>query len=774
MLQRAARLALAAPRRILAVAALVVVAAAIFGIPVPKALSAGGYSDPSSESAQAYALLEQRFDRGQMKMLITVTSDQGAQSEAARTVGMKIVERCQGSPHVGDLTSPWTVPPAAAAPLISKDGKTGLVIAGITGGEGPAQAYAKELIEELPHSQDGVTVKYGGIATVFQQINQQTEHDLLRMESIAIPLSFLVLIWVFGGLLAAALPVAVGIVAILGSMAVLRAITFFTEVSIYALNLSVALGLALAIDYTLLLVSRFRDELAAGRERDAALVRTMQTAGRTVVFSAVTVGLSMLPLALFPMYFLKSFAYTGIAVVLFALVAALVVAPAAIALLGQRLDALDLRRLARRLASGRGRQQLSAAEQRDSPVEQSFWYRSAKMIMRHSVPIIVVVVALLVLVGVPFLGVAWGSPDDRVLPTTASARQVGDQLRADFAQDATTSVTVVVPDTTGVTAGDLAEYASRLSRVPNVLSVSAPGGTFVQGSPVGPPTGATGMADGSAFLTVASPAPLYSKASETQLDQVHEVAGPAGARVQLTGDAQTNRDNARAVTAQLPWVLGLIGVITFVLLFLVTGSLLIPLKALLLNVLSLTAAFGAIVWVFQEGHLGGLGTTATGTLTAGMPVLLFCIAFGLSMDYEVFLVSRIREYWLASDRTSAANDESVALGLGRTGRVITAAALIMSISFAALAAAQVSFMRLFGVGLTLAILVDATIIRTVLVPAMMHLMGRWNWWAPKPLVWLHERFGLSESSPPAVAADGEQQAMAPEAKEEQGVGNPGG
>jgi putative drug exporter of the RND superfamily len=214
----------------------------------------------------------------------------------------------------------------------------------------------------------------------------------------------------------------------------------------------------------------------------------------------------------------------------------------------------------------------------------------------------------------------------------------------------------------------------------------------------------------------------------------------------LTGDAQTNRDNADAVTSWLPLVLGLICAVTFVLLFLLSGSLVIPLKALLLTVVSLTAAFGAIVWLFQQGHLGGLGTTATGTSSAAMPVLLFCIAFGISMDYEVFLVSRIREYWLASDRTPAANDESVALGLTRTGRVITAAAVIMSISFAALAAANVSFMRMFGVGLTLAILVDATIIRTVLVPALMHLMGRLNWWAPKPLARLHDRIGLSESA----------------------------
>ena len=240
---------------------------------------------------------------------------------------------------------------------------------------------------------------------------------------------------------------------------------------------------------------------------------------------------------------------------------------------------------------------------------------------------------------------------------------------------------------------------------------------------------------------------MFSDASEAQLDRLRAVSTPAGKPVQLTGTAQINRDSSVAITERLPVVLAVIAAITFVLLFLLTGSVILPLKALVLNVLSLTAAFGALVWIFQEGHLGGLGTTPTGTLVANMPVLLFCIAFGLSMDYEVFLVSRIREYWLSlGGKTRADNDEAVALGLARTGRVVTAAALVMSISFAALIAAQVAFMRMFGVGLTLAIVVDATLVRMVLVPAFMHVLGRWCWWAPKPLARLHARIGISEST----------------------------
>jgi putative drug exporter of the RND superfamily len=455
------------------------------------------------------------------------------------------------------------------------------------------------------------------------------------------------------------------------------------------------------------------------------------------LFSALTVALSMVAMVLFPMYFLKSFAYAGIAVVGFAALAAIVVAPAAIVLAGDRLDSLDVRRLLRRILGRPGPTR--------KPVEQMFWYRSTKYVMRRSIPIGLVVVALLLLAGAPFLGAKWGFPDDRVLPSSASARAIGDELRNDFAVDSSTNVTVVLPSTEGVTPAAFGDYAAELSRVDDVTSVSAPGGTFVDGRVVGPPSAAAGFADGSAFLTVASSAPLFTDASEAQLDRLHAVTTPAGQEVQLTGLAQVNRDSAGAITSRLPIVLAVIAVISFVLLFLLTGSVVLPLKALVLNVLSLTAAFGALVWIFQEGHLGALGTTPTGTLVANMPVLLFCIAFGLSMDYEVFLVSRIREFWLKSGRTAADNDESVALGLARTGRVVTAAALVMAISFAALIAAEVAFMRMFGVGLTLAIIADATLVRMLLVPAFMHLLGNWNWWAPKPLAKLHERIGLSES-----------------------------
>ncbi|WP_085128190.1 MMPL family transporter [Mycolicibacter engbaekii] len=736
MLHRIALLALAAPRRVLVWAGLVVVAAAVFGIPVAGSLSAGGFQDPGSESAQATELLTEKFGQSDQQLLILVSSPQGVHSEQVRSVGTEIAAELRDSPHVFNVTSPWTDPPSAAARLVSTDESAGLIVANLRGGENDAQKYARTLADQVAHDRDGVSVRAGGGAMVYAQINHQNQHDLLLMESIAIPLSFAVLVWVFGGLLAAALPVALGGLAIVGSMAVLRLIALGTDVSIFAMNLTTAMGLALAIDYTLLIISRYRDELAEGAAPDRALIRTMTTAGRTVLFSAITVALSMAAMALFPMYFLKSFAYAGVATVTFVALAAIVITPAAIALLGPRLDALDLRRPLRRLL----RRPAPVAR----PVEQGFWYRSTAFVARHAVPIGLAVVALLVAVGAPFLGVKWGYPDDRVLPRTASAHQVGDALREKFADDSAQAVPIVIRDADGVGPQELDRYAAELSRVPDVSAVSAPTGTFVAGNRVGEPSAATGINDGSALLTVSSTAPLFSQRSETQLDRLHQVPGPDQRPVQMGGLAQINRDSVNAITDRLPQVLGLIAAITFGLLFLLTGSVVLPIKALILNVLSLAAAFGALVWIFQDGNLGALGTTPTGMLVANMPVLLFCVAFGLSMDYEVFLVSRIREYWLASGRTRADNDESVSLGLAHTARVITAAALIMSISFAALIAAQVSFMRMLGLGLTLAVLADATLIRMVLVPAFMHLMGRWNWWAPGPLRWVAQRFAIRE------------------------------
>lgn len=727
MLARLARLAVTAPRRIVASTVLFVILAAVFGIPAASTLSPGGFLDPAAESARAAATLAEKFGQGDMDLVLLVSSATGAHDGPARAVGTDIARQLSQSPFVSRVTSPWGAPPSPAA--FSADGKTAMILVALRGDENSAPKHARTLAERFAHEHQGVAVQAGGSALVYEQVNQQTQSDLLRMELIAIPLSFLALVWVFGGLLAAALPVAVGGVAILGSLAVLRAIALITNVSIFALNVTVALGFALAVDYTLLIVSRYRDEVAAGSGRDEALAKTVTTAGRTVLFSAVTVALALAATALFPMYFLKSFAYAGTAVVAFAAAAAVVVAPAALVLIGDRLDALDIRKLGRRL--------LGRPAPPQPTWQRSFWYRTARLVMRHAIPVGLALTAFLLALGAPFLGVRWGYPDDRVLPASASARAVSDRIRGEFR---TTSETrVVLPDAAGVSTAELDDYATRLSLVADVAAVSTPTGTFVAGQRAGARSGAGEMAAGGAYLTIESTAPLYSRASEVQLARLHGIAPPGGQAALFAGTAQTNGDCVTGITSRLPFVFGFIAVVTVVLLFLLTGSVLLPIKAVVLNVLSLTAVFGALVWLFQDGHLGAVGTTSTGTLAVNVPVLMFCIAFGLSMDYEVFLLARIREYWLDSPRTRAANDESIAVGLARTGRVITAAALLMSISFAALISAGVSFMRMFGLGLTVAVLVDATLVRMLLVPAFMHVLGGLNWWAPQPLARWHRR-----------------------------------
>ncbi|HEY2196798.1 MAG TPA: MMPL family transporter [Mycobacterium sp.] len=761
MLQGIARLAMAAPGRIITAAFLLLLGGVLFGIPTIGSLSGGGFQDPTSESSRATELLRDKFNQTDQQMLIVVTAPAGARSDQARRVGTDIVDHLKRSPWVLNVSSPWTISdgtPQAAEMLLSKDGKSGLIVAGLKGGENNAQRYASSLYRELVHDRDGVTVRAGGMAVAYAQINQQNGRDLLLMESIAVPLSFAVLIWVLGGVVAAALPIVLGGLAIVGTLSVLRLIGLTTVVSTYALDLSIAMGLALAIDYNLLIIIRYREELAQCGDRYKALLRTMATAGRTVLFSATTVALSMAVMALFPMSFLKSAAYTIVATAIIVAAAAVLVTPAAIALLGPRLDALDAHHLARRMLP-----RVKWRDHADKPVDSLFWYRSTRFVLRHAVPAGSGVVALLLLLGVPFLGVKWGFPDERVLPPSASARQVADMLDHDFANGIGTEVSVVVPDVRGLNPVDLSRYAAELSRVPDVSAVTAPAGTFVAGKLVGPPAAATGVSHGSAFLTVAGNAPLYSQASNTQLDRLHKVPGPGGRAVQMTGLAQINRDSVDAITDRLPMVLGLIAVITFVLLFLLTGSAVLPLQALVCNVLSLTAAFGAMVWIFQDGHLGALGTTPNGTLNANIPVLLFCIAFGLAMDYEVFLVSRIQEYWLASRATAgtptdateerAATDESTALGIAGIGRVVTTAALAMSISFAALIPAHVSFMRMLGLGLTLAVLADATLVRMVLVPAFIHLLGPWAWWAPSWLARPHR--GAAELATPTADRDRE-------------------
>jgi RND superfamily putative drug exporter len=734
VLTRIATIATRAPKRVLLVAGLLLILGGLFGAPVAGHLLTGGFTDPSADSTKATNLIDADFAGGQANLVFLVTGPGGADGADARQAGTRIEAALhQRTDWVSFAQSYWTTHDPQ---LRSKDGRYGLVVTHVKGDDNAIQDRAGTLDDELTTNTSGATVRAGGAALTYHQVNDQTKKDLALSEAISVPLTAIALILVFGSLVAALVPLAIGIFAIIETLGILRLLATSTDVSIYALNMTTALGLALAIDYSLFMVSRYREELRHGRAPEDAIVATVRTAGRTVLFSALTVGLSMAALIVFPMYFLRSFAYAGLAVVALAALASIVVLPACLSLIGGRVNALDLRAGIRRL--------LRRPAPAPKPVERGFWYRLAGGVMRRPATLGIAVTAIFLLLGTPFLKANFGYPDDRIINTAASSRTVGDVLRTDFTQNAAAGLVGVAPSTSTDPIG-VATYTAAVSRVGGVESATSPAGTYVHGARVAaPPAGLTGRNGEGALFNVATDVDPFSSRGH---DLVHNLrATTAPWRVYYSGAAAFDVDAMAGLGARLPLAIGLIALATFLVLFLFTGSIVIPLKALVLNTLSLTATFGAMVWVFQEGHLSGLlGFTATGYLVANMVILMFCLAFGMSMDYEVFLLSRIREEWLKSGRTHADNTRAVQLGLARTGRIVTAAAALMAIVFAAMIGSKIGFMQLFGLGLTLAVLADATLVRGVLVPAFMRLMGRRNWWAPAPLARLHERIGLHES-----------------------------
>jgi putative drug exporter of the RND superfamily len=727
MLNRLARFVTSHSRQVLLLAVFIVLAAGAYGSSAVSHLSSGGFTDPSSPSTKADALLSKRFHQGDPNLVFLLQSPSGVSGAAARSVGTTLAVDLAHQPDVKGVASYWTAPPAARAGFVSRDGLSGLVTAHVLGSDNVTPKRGAALAARYGGTRDGVTVSAGGLTVANDQISKQISHDLSLAETVAIPLTLVALVFVFGSFVAALLPLAVGGVAIIGTLAVLRWLTLFVPVSVYALNLTTALGLGLAIDYSLFIVSRYREELANGKNVPDAVQVAVRSAGRTVLFSSVTVGLCMAAMLVFPFYFLRSFAYAGLAVVAIAALGAVVVLPALLAALGRRVNSWDVRPAARRwLRLPTARPETGSAEAGRSG---GFWRRLALAVMRRPWAFGLAVVAVLLLLGTPFLSVRFGLPDDRVLPGSASAHQVGNVLRADFDQNSANALTVVLPDLGTTSPAQLSAYAAKLSTQNGAAGVASPEGTFVSGRRVEPLS--TPVVGRSTYLTIENNVNPYSSAGQDLVKSVRSVPAPGQALV--TGLAARNLDSLNALGGVLPLALGLIALSTLVVLFTFTRSLLIPVKALVLNVLSLSATFGAMVWIFQEGHLSGLlgGVGATGYLNASMPILMFCIAFGLSMDYEVFLLSRIKEEWDRSDRSVAANTAAVASGLERTGRIVTAAAALISIVFIAIATSQISFIKLFGVGMALAVLMDATLVRGILVPAFMRLAGRANWWTPR-------------------------------------------
>jgi RND superfamily putative drug exporter len=763
MLTRLARLSTQHARAVVIAAVVLFAVAGALGGGVADHLTSGGFEDPSSESERADEALADRFDTGVPNLLLLVTAEGGdVDDPTTAQAGQALADRLAGEEGVTDVVSYWSE--GNAPPLRNDDGSRALVVARIEGNDDEVEDRVTELGPRYEQAAgagnataaDAISVEVGGFAEVFHEVGDTIEEDLVRAETIALPITLILLVIVFGSLVAASLPLVIGIMSIIGTFFVLRVLAAMTDVSIYALNLTTALGLGLAIDYSLFVVSRYREELRAGHEPRAAAVRTVRTAGRTVGFSALTVAASLCATLVFPIAFLRSFAYAGVAVALLAGVFSVVVLPAILVLLGHRVNALTLWRRS------------------VTPPEQGIWHRVATLVMRRPIPIATAVIALLLVLGAPFLGLRLSSPDDRVLQESSDVRQVHDVIRAEFTSEEAGALSVVAPDTGGAgdddVAADVDAYAAELASLPGVSRVDAATGTYCgtggaaqlgcePGQLVLPPDSSPRYAgfstDGATYLSVVPSVEPMSEAGEDLVHTVRDADSPWD--VMVTGRSAGLVDTNEALFDRLPWALGLIAVITAVLLFMMFGSVVIPAKAIVLNLLSLTATFGAMVWIFQDGNLSGLlDFTATGSLNAAMPILMFCVAFGLSMDYEVFLLSRIKE----EHDNGHDNVSSVAVGLERTGRIVTAAAVIIAVVFIAFATSRVSFIKLFGVGLTLAVLLDAFLIRGTLVPAFMRLAGEWNWWAPGPLRRFHDRWGVSEhveldaepATPPAPAA----------------------
>ncbi|ONK14098.1 MMPL family transporter [Streptomyces sp. MP131-18] len=706
-------------------------------------MKAGGFDDPGAESGRAADVLAEDFGREDLNLALLVRAQDSVDDPATAAAGEELSRRLAEEDGVAEVFSYWL---ADRAPqLRAENGDKALILAAVEGDDTEA---GERLTELEPHFEGeqagGLHVEIGGTAMINRELGELSERDAVRGEMLAFPILLVILVLIFGSLVAAALPLIVGALTIMLSMGMMWALAGVTDLSVFAVNVVTLLGLGLAVDYSLLMVNRYREELAAGRQPAAAIRVMMLSAGRTVVFSAVTVAVTLAGLAWFPLLALRSMAYAGIAVAVLTAVVTLTVLPALLALLGPRVEAGRLFR--RRGAAA------AAAPGAAGDVANGFWHRLASFVMRRPVPVATLGVLVLLLLGSPFLGIKMGTADERGLPESSAGRQVAETLRAEFDSGESQALNVVLPGTPA-DSGEVPAYAAEVSALAGVARVDTVTGSYAQGTEAAPP-GARhedfAARDGGGVHLSVVPEPNGTAAVEDLVREIRDLPAPGEALV--GGQTAVNMDGIDSILDRLP-VAGLTLVVTMViLLFLLTGSALLPFLAMLLSGLGLTATFGALVWGFQDGHLSGLlGFTTTGDVVGTVPVLLFAVAFALGMDYQVFMLSRIREeYEHTGDPTAA-----VAVGLERIGRIVTAAAAALSVVFLAFLISDISFMMAMGVGLPLAVLMDATLIRGVLLPATMRLGGRAIWWLPPGLQRVHRRFGLHEHVPPPATDAGD-------------------
>jgi RND superfamily putative drug exporter len=656
-----------------------------FGANVAKHLAPFGFDDPATESVRARETVE-RAAGYDPDLVLTALVRPFTRANVERAVA-----RLRSEPATARVLSVYST---GDRTTVSRDGRATFVVALFKPLEDRARDEAAKRIERRFAGDSTVTL--GGGMIGYEQVGRIVEADLLRAELIALPLLLVLSFWVFRGLVAALLPPLVGALTILLSFLGLRLATGVTSLSVFALNLVTGMGLGLSIDWSLLVVSRFREELAAGR--DGAIARTIASAGRTVVFSALTVAAAMASLIVFPQRFLLSMGVGGVLVSLVGGAVSLVVLPAVLALLGSRVNALAPRRW-QRAPEGRG------------------WYSLARFVMRRAPLVAVASTAFLLVLGLPFLRVAFTAADARVLPEDASARRVYEQLRSDFTRPTVPFYAVLRGQPVEV--GKFATRVAALRGDPRVL----------------PPRE---LGPGIWKLDVYAGRDYLSGESQRLVREIRALPTPLD--VEVGGGSANFVDEKSSLAGHLPTAIALVVVTTLIVLFLMTGSVILPLKALVMNALTVSAAFGFLVLVFQDGRLRELlRYPAAIGIDFTQPILLFAVAFALSTDYGVFLLARIKEYHDAGEP----NEDAVAHGLQRTGRVITAAALLFCAAVWTFATSRIVFVKQLGIGIGIAVLVDATIVRALLVPSLMRLLGDWNWWAPGPLRRLHRRMGLS-------------------------------
>jgi RND superfamily putative drug exporter len=655
-------------------------------------LDSGGYNDPKSDSAKAFEYLTDVFKVKDPAVVLVVETSNGVNDPAVVVTATKLETSLKNESGVGSTLSYWS---AGGAPTLkSSDSNSAFLFIYSEDVEWDnVQSLGKRIQEKYEGKFENLNIYASGTGVFAHAINTKIADDLKLSEAISIPLTFLLLVFVFGGLVASSMPLLVGVSAILGSLFVIYLLTLFTGVSVFALNLITGLGLGLGIDYSLLVVNRFREELHSGKSVDEAVKRTVETAGKTVFYSGLTVVITLAALMLFPLMFLKSFGYAGVTVVIMAVLGALVALPALLAILGKRIDKAVVRKGALK------------------PKEDGRWAQTARFVMRKPVSVVVLSLVLLTVLAAPINNIVFSQVDSRVLPASNPAAYAAQLITERFPGQEGNPIEIIIPGGAS-NIEQINNYTQQIAKVVGVVRVGEP---QILGNDV-------------RVIAVHDMGPR-TPAAEALIKEIRLIPSPD--QTLIGGVAADYADTQIGIAKTMPWALTWIAIGVLILLFVFTGSLILPIKAVILNILSLAATLGVITWIFVDGNLKWLvgDFTTTGSVDTGSIILVAVVAFGLSMDYELFLLSRIKE----EHDAGRSNVESVATGLQRSARIITAAAGLLAIVFASFVLSGVTSIKMLGFGVAFAIILDATLVRALLVPALMRLFGERNWWAPKSL-----------------------------------------